>query len=72
MAASQATQAEIRSGTQDLPPLFSAGMFFFHGENVIELNVHHYPLLLTLDAVPVLLGGLFQFVGAVFIVGLSR
>jgi hypothetical protein len=35
MAAAQAFEAEVCAGTQNLPPLFPAGMGLFHHQNVV-------------------------------------
>ena len=42
MAAAQAVQAEIRAGSQNLPPLFPTGMGLFHSENVIYEDVRRH------------------------------
>ena len=39
MAAAQALQTEVRTGTQDLPLLFAAGMGLLHHKDVTQLNI---------------------------------
>jgi hypothetical protein len=44
MAATNAAQTKIRTGPQDKPSLFAAGMLFFHNKYIIEPNIHGYLL----------------------------
>ena len=71
VATAQAVQAKIRTGAKHLPTLFSAGMGFLHGKNVIYTDVHRHFLSarsFPLDRFPILLCRLLQLVGAVFII----
>ena len=46
MTASHTFESKIRTGSQNQPALFSAGMLFLHYQNVVELNIHIYlPLI---------------------------
>ena len=40
MTATQTPQAQIRTGTSHQPPLITAGMGLFHGQNITNLNIH--------------------------------
>ena len=42
VAAAQAFEPEVCAGAQDLPPLFTAGMGFFHHQDILQSNVHYF------------------------------
>lgn len=42
MAAAETAELEISTYAKHLPALFTAGMCFFHGQNIAYLNVHYF------------------------------
>ena len=56
MAASQAFKPEVRAGAQNLPLFLSAGMGFFHHQNIAQSDIHITPpLWLPSTALPLVL-----------------
>jgi hypothetical protein len=46
MTAAKASKPEICTDAQDKPTIRSAGMGFFHNQDIIQANVHtHFPLM---------------------------
>ena len=52
MTAPKAFQSKVCTGAQYLPSFFTAGVRFFHNQNVVQLDIQHLHLLL--DTVPIL------------------
>ena len=49
MAAAQTAETEIRAGSQNQPPFFSAGVGLFHHKHIIQANIHSSSYFFTMS-----------------------